>query len=123
MSFAVCQSRADDLVPCGRVHVGVFVHDHMVEVQAAHPVSVVCAVEPDPSASRIVHPQLALVKLNARDRRREALEILPRHVFSLNEGRRDVSPTGVQVFGPECGVDQVGDSRNSLSGTTMSHDG
>jgi hypothetical protein len=53
------QRGADDLRPGQRVHVGVLVQHHAIEIEAAHPVEVVGAVEPDPSAVGQINPQLA----------------------------------------------------------------
>ena len=107
-AVTVSQGRADDLRPSPWVHVAVFVQNHAVEVDAAHPVVIVSPVKPDPVAGRKVHSQFGLVDRHAGNLRCIPLQIAPGHVLSLRVVGRDVSEAAIrQGFEPKRRVHQV----------------
>ena len=91
-ALPVGERRADDLRPHPRIHVGVFVEHHAVEIDAAHGVGIVGAVEPHLPAVDVVDAQLALVRAGAdrASRRHRRAQIVPRHRLRLAQKRREV---------------------------------
>ena len=123
-ALAVGDRRTDDLGPHARVHVGVFIEHHAVEIDAAQGVRIVGAVEPDLSAIGIIGAQLALVRRCSRrpPRRHRIAQIIPGHRFRLLEERREVGETRPNGARAQCRPLQVVNACHRLAGTPMRDD-
>ena len=96
-ALPIGQRRADYLAPSCRRHVGVFIEDDAIEVEAAQPIVVVSAVKANARAIRQVSPQLGLVERNARHAAGELAHVGPGDVLGLHVKRCDVGITRVRL--------------------------
>src|SRR5690606_22689139 len=101
-------------------HVGVFVKDHAVEIEAAQSVRVVCTVEPDATAAWEIDAELSLIGRCA-EAQRVVLHVLPGNVLGLAVERRHVGKARLPVLALKSALDELLDARHRFAGTTMSN--
>jgi hypothetical protein len=123
-ALPVRERRADDPRPYPRIHVGVFVEHHAVEIDAAHGVGIVGAVEPHLPAVDVVDAQLALVRAGADraarlDRR---AQIIPRHRLRLAQERREIGVARPRFLRSRRAAVQIVDAGHGLAGAAVRHD-
>ncbi len=120
---AVGERRADDFRPHARIHVGVFIEHHAVEIDAAQRVGIVGAVEAHLAAAGIIGAQLALMHARAHieERRDRAAQIIPRHRLRLLKKGREIGEAGAQARAGDGRALQLVNTRHRLAGAAMGH--
>ena len=123
-ALAVGECGADDLRPHARIHVGVFVEHDAVEIDAAHGIGIVGAVEPHLAAFGIIDPQLALVHGGAvpAQRRHPRTQVVPRHRLRLPQERRQIGEARPLQLAFQRLLLQLVHARDGLAGAAVGHD-
>ncbi len=95
------------------------VEHHSIKIDAAHSVIVVRAIKTDAPTVGKINTEFALIGLRPRNRRREPLEVEPRHVLGLGLERRDVGEPRLWQLAAERRINQVHDTSDGLTGSNV----
>src|ERR1700730_362614 len=120
-SLPVAQTRANDLRPHPRIHVGIFVEHDAVEIEAAQGVRIIRPVKPDLAAVGIVGAQLGFIHRGPglAQERHGIAQVIPRHGLGLFEERREIGKPRVLLRGFDRTALELMNAGNRLASPAM----
>ncbi len=123
-ALPVSERGTDDLGPDARVHVGIFIEHHAVEIDAAQRIRIVGAEQPHPPAIGIVDAQLRLMhpRPDRARRRHGGAQIVPGHLLGLPQERRQIGEARAQLLAQKRAAMQIVNAGDGFSGAPMGDD-
>src|ERR1700738_5091851 len=120
-SLPVAETRANDLGPHPRIHVGIFVEHDAVEIEAAQGVRIIRPVKPDLAAVGIVGAQLGFIHRGPglAQERHGIAQVIPRHGLGLFEERREIGKPRVLSASCSLRASTHSASRLAMEGSTL----